>query len=198
MQLRQLEILVDIIESSRKAKCKVADLAYGDYETYGKFNPSTVSRHFGSWTLARKKAAKADYAKLTAELRKLALDTQREEKKAHILNVYIEQLKATGNAPAAADLAQAGISRDTVARAFGSLGVLEQTVRDEHPDLFRDVQIHSLFSPKAFEDLDEAVQTKKRFVITTAVNGCDVHQGFLDSIHGYCAENDAALLVLVS
>jgi hypothetical protein len=55
-----------------------------------------------------------------------------------------------------------------------------------------------LFSPAAFAGLDAAVANKKRFVVTTAVTGCDVHEGFYASIKNFCDENDAALLVMVS
>ncbi|HXN74869.1 MAG TPA: hypothetical protein VN855_00060, partial [Candidatus Acidoferrum sp.] len=36
----------------------------------------------------------------------------------------------------------------------------------------------------------------KRFIVTTAVVGCQVHEGFLDSIQTYCKKNNAMLLVL--
>jgi len=198
MQVRKLEIILDIVEAAKKAKCKVGELTYGDYETYGKFNPSTVSRWFGSWTAARKVASKANPAKIAADLRQYQQDEAREEKKAKIIDTYVNLLSTSGQAPTSSDMAQAGIGRDVIARAFGGLSVLESQIREESPELFKDVKIHSLFSPKAFADLAAAVKTKKRFVITTAVTDCSVHEGFLASIKQYCSHNDAELLVLVS
>jgi len=198
MQVRQSEIILDIVDAAKKAKCKIADLACGDYETYGKFNLSTAARHFGSWTAARKAAARANPSKLQAALKQHLLDELKEDKKAHILDVFKRQLRDNGEAPAMADLVQAGLSKDVLNRCFGSLGALEALVRKESPELFKDVTIRSLFSPSAFASLDKAVAEKKRFVITTAVTGCKVHEGFYASVKEFCRENDAALLIMVT
>ncbi len=198
MQVRKAEIILDIVEASKKARAKVGDLSYGEYETYGKYNPSTAARHFGSWTAARKAAARANPAQLAAELKKVQQDELRDQKRAQILDAYLKQLRSTGQAPSMADLVQDNVSKDVLARAWGSLGALEAHVRKEHPDLFKDVRIHSLFSASAFEELDEAVRDHKRFAIATAVTGCKMHEGFRKSLAHWEAENDAALLVMVS
>ena len=195
---RKSEILIDIIDAAKKAKRKVADLTYGEYESYGKFNHSTVSNHWGSWVVARKAAARANPTKLQAELKKVQLDDEREKKKEAILEVYLAKVRETGEPLDTTDIVQAGLSKDTLNRCWGSLGALEAHVRDEHPDLFKDVRIHSLFSPKAFSGLDKAVAAHRRFIVTTAVTGCEVHEGFYDSLKMYCEENDAALLILIS
>jgi hypothetical protein len=36
----------------------------------------------------------------------------------------------------------------------------------------------------------------KRYVVTTAINGCEVHEGFYKSLLYYCKKNDAKLIVL--
>lgn len=198
MQVRKAEIILDIIEASKKARVKVADLTYGDYETYGKFNPSTAARHFKSWTAARKAAAKANPAQLAADLKKIQQDELRDQKRQQILEAYLKQLRSTGEAPSMSDLVQSDVSKDVLARCWGSLGALEAYARKEHADLFKDVRIHSLFSAKAFEDLDEAVKGHKRFAITTAVTGCAMHEGFREALRHWEEENDGALLVMVS
>jgi len=42
----------------------------------------------------------------------------------------------------------------------------------------------------------EQVKDRKRFVVTSALNNCDVHSSFLKSIQTYCKEHQAELLVI--
>jgi hypothetical protein len=91
-----------------------------------------------------------------------------------------------------------GLTRDIISREFGSLSNLDLAARSAHPDYFFDVSIESLYTPVAIKDLRDDVEKYSRFVITTAVNGCEVHDGFLASIKNYCRVNDAKLLILVA
>lgn len=198
MQIPNSKILLDIIEVAKKFKVKAQDLSWRDYEESGEFAPSTVARRFGSWETAKKRAAKANPAELKAELKKQELDAAREKRKEEILDAYIAYARENNEQPKSADLAEQGITRDAISRAFGSVANLDTAAREQDPDAFKDVHLGSIFSPKSFDALDEATRKHKRFVVTTAVTGCQVHDAFYASIQTYCKLNDAALLVLVA
>jgi len=96
------------------------------------------------------------------------------------------------------DLKTLGITRDMIAHHFGSLTALEKVARDKYPNSFFDITVEQLYSPKSLSKLREDVASSKRFVITTAVNGCEIHEKFYASIKNFCKINDAQLLILVA
>ena len=119
-------------------------------------------------------------------------------KKINISKLYARLAKKLKRDIRMQDLQDAGITKDMVTHHFGSLTSLEKVARSQYPGSFFDVTVDSLYSPKAIADLRQEVATSKRFVVTTAVNGCEVHPRFLASIKNYCKQNDASLLILVA
>jgi hypothetical protein len=120
------------------------------------------------------------------------------DKKTYITKHYARLAKKLKRDLRMQDLQDVGITRDMISHHFGSLTLLEKNARDEYPDNFFDVTVESIYSPKAIADLREEVASSKRFVVTTAVNGCEVHPKFLASIKNYCKLNNASLLILVA
>lgn len=96
------------------------------------------------------------------------------------------------------DLRSLGITKDMVVHHFGSLSNLEKAARESHANSFFDVAVENLYSQTALKKLRDDVSSSKRFVITTAVNGCEVHDKFYASLKRFCDENEAQLLVLVA
>jgi hypothetical protein len=120
------------------------------------------------------------------------------DKKTSIIKCYAKLAKQIKRHVQNEDLNSVGITRDMVSHHFGSLSNLEKIAREKHPGYFFDVTVESLHSPKALQDLRDIVKNKKKFVITTAVQGCEVHKDFYKSIKQYCQLNDAHLLVIVA
>ncbi|CAM6004871.1 unnamed protein product [Sphagnum balticum] len=102
--------------------------------------------------------------------------------------------------PGRADLDKAGYNRDKLRYYFTNLDQLQRAAKnwanDNDPAAFDNVIDDSLFTPKALKQLENNVKKFKRFVVTTAVVGAKVHEGFLRSIRTYCKDKDAMLLVL--
>jgi hypothetical protein len=96
------------------------------------------------------------------------------------------------------DLKESGITKDMVTHHYGSIANLDRFARSAHPDKFFDVSVEHLYSPKAIKALRDGVKKHNRFVVTTAVNGCEANAGFLASLKSYCKHKDAALLILIS
>lgn len=87
-------------------------------------------------------------------------------------------------------------NRDMVSRYLGSFEGLISEARLEDPKVFENIIDESSFSDEAFETLREYIQGHKRFVITTAVTGCEPHMDALKAVETYCKHNKAALLIL--
>lgn len=120
------------------------------------------------------------------------------DKREQILRKYAASAKKLKRDPRMADLKATGVTKDMVTHHFGSLAVLNTEARTKYPNSFFDVSIDTLYSQKALNTLRSEVSKHKRFVVTTAVTGCKVHDNFYASLKNYCKINDACLLILTA
>jgi len=120
------------------------------------------------------------------------------DKKSAIVKKYIKLVKKLHRDIKLSDLQGEGVTKDMITHHFGSISVLDMAARSASPKDFFDVPVESLYSSKAISDLRKKITKCKRFVITTAVNGRDIHDDFYASIKKYCKTNNAELLVLVA
>jgi hypothetical protein len=121
-----------------------------------------------------------------------------EVKKDTILQDYAELFTQLKRAPKMDELVECGHTKDSVKHHYSSLAKLDAHAREVYPDKFFDTDIASILGDAATEGLHKTVGSHKRFVITTAVTGCTVHDGFYESLKTFCRANDAALLILVA
>lgn len=117
-----------------------------------------------------------------------------------LIQDYIKLVKKTGMYPGRADLDKIGYSRDKIRHYFSNLDRLKKAAQEwaasNDPEAFNQIIDESIFTPKRFKELQGNVKNFKRFIVTTAVAGCPVHEGFLKSIRTYCKDKKAMLLVL--
>lgn len=117
-----------------------------------------------------------------------------------LIKKYIQLVKKTGMYPGRTELSKVGYNRDKLRHYFSNLSLLKDAAKDwayeNDPEAFDNIIDASIFTRENFKILQDNVKKYKRFVITTAVVGCPVHEGFLDSIHTYCKDKKAMLLVL--
>ncbi len=122
-----------------------------------------------------------------------------EDKKNGIVKDYAELFEELNRSPKMDELVELGHTKDSIKHHFSSLGKLEEVARAEFPDKFFDVEIADLLEEGDLSNkLHKVVKQYKKFVITTAVTGCSVHEGFHASLKSFCKQNKAALLVLVA
>lgn len=119
-------------------------------------------------------------------------------KKSNILKDFAQLFAKLKRAPKMDELVKLGHTKDSIKHHFSSLAQLERTARDTFPECFFDTEIADILGSTAVTRLQNAVKKRKRFVITTAVTGCAVHDGFYSSLRTYCKRNKAALLILVA
>lgn len=116
--------------------------------------------------------------------------------KEKIINAYAKLVKRKRMHPSQDELKSSGLNKYSIERHFGSIMGLIEQVRNEHPEVFDGVVDEEIFKPAEFKRLKQEAQKYKRFVVTTAVTGCEAHLGFLKSLKSYCKKNDALLLIL--
>lgn len=133
---------------------------------------------------------------------KKPVDLQQEVEKSirdAIIEKVYEYIKSNKRVPSRANLSSMGISKDQYRNQFNTIENLLQAVISEYPDIEQYVlTAEQIFTPEMVSKVKQLVKTHSRFVITTAVTGMPVHEGFLLSIKNYCKRNNAALLVLPS
>lgn len=183
------KLLDDLNKVARANKISTEELPRSTYQAEGEYSSTTLEGRFGSWTDAKTAASERRSAYVSKETRK--------DVKGEILSIYLALVKAQGSDVSTEDLAASGVTKDQVRHHFGSMSALDQLARTASPKTFKDVDLGSLFSQKALHRLRDAVSGFKRFVITTAVVGCEVDKPFFHSLKNYCKHQDAALLVLV-
>jgi hypothetical protein len=126
-------------------------------------------------------------------------ETENQDKKHGIVRDFADLFEELNRAPKMDELVELGHTKDSIKHHFSSLGKLEEVAREEYPDKFFDVEIAELLESGDLSDkLHKVVKQYKKFVITTAVTGCAVHEGFHASLKSFCKQNKAALLILVA
>src|SRR5690606_5784584 len=73
---------------------------------------------------------------------------------------------------------------------------LIDAARQKDPKVFKNIVDETSFTDEAFKKLRNKISGHKRFFITTAVTGCDVHEDGMAAIKNFCKRNKAVLLVL--
>jgi hypothetical protein len=116
-------------------------------------------------------------------------------KQIKILNAYISILPKNST-PRYEDLNKLGFTESAIRHHFSSLANLRDAAREYKPKAFENIVDEAMFNPEVFEELKETATGFKRFVITTAVTGCKVHDGFLLALKNYCKRNNAMLLIM--
>lgn len=120
------------------------------------------------------------------------------EEQIKFLKKYAVLAKRKSFHPSASDMTQAGVNCDKIRRLFGSHQKYREAAIEYSPESFKDIVDETIFSPKSVKALEKAAGRHDRYVLTTAVEGCDVHEGFLAAIDNYNNRRKAMELILPS
>lgn len=118
-------------------------------------------------------------------------------RKDEVALAYIALAKKLKAYPSRSDIAKDGtISWDMIRHHFGNMNTLKEQAKILSPKSFENIISPEAYAPKVFDDIKEKAKKYKKFVVTTAVAGAPLHDGFFDSLKGYCKLNKAMLLVV--
>lgn len=128
---------------------------------------------------------------------KSSVEVKSEIVKERMLVSFCDMVEERKYIPVMAEFCQhAGTNRDAISRQFGSMEGLIIAAREFDPDAFTTIIDETSFDEGAFRELRNNISKHKRFVVTTAVTGCEPHEGALKAIETYCKANKAMLLIL--
>lgn len=156
------------------------------------FPDRTVTRKLGD----KKTIYDAIKKKHPSRMLGIPLDTEYDvtPKKKEIAITYAKKFKEIGRVPTWNEV---DINTDTTIRLFGGMEGLHKYARQHHPSYFFDIDVETLNTPKHFKKLESAINKGRRFIVTTAVEGCPADENFLKSVRTYCVSRNATLLVLM-
>jgi hypothetical protein len=96
------------------------------------------------------------------------------------------------------DTSNTGYTKDMLKHHWGSISKIDAEARRVYPKCFLDVYIDDIMTEEQLDLLRDVVKDNKKFVITTAVTGCELDTKMYKTVKQYCKLNKAALLVLVA
>lgn len=124
-------------------------------------------------------------------------DAEGSAKKLEIIKAYKKLVDEGLYFPTRASLKSLGYSRDLIRYYFGNMSGLRVATKTMFPRSFKgNIDIDDYVSDEYLAELNRDIKKHKRFVITTAVSGQQLHDGFVASIRTYCRQNKAKLIVL--
>ena len=183
-------LLDDMIRVAKTLNCDIKSLSYKAYNVHGRFSSSTMERRFGSWNCAKESAFDLST--------RVKCKTFNDSKRDDILKKYSALAGNLQRPITGRDLVDAGITYKAINGMFAKISDLDQEAREKFPDSFYDTQLSAILQPKNRNALHEVINTKNKFVITTAVLGCKIDEAFYNSLKYYCSVEDATLLILTS
>lgn len=128
---------------------------------------------------------------------KTHVEVKAEVMESRLLDALVSLVIKRKYVPIQAEFSSAtGFSIEQIKRYHQSFGALEQLARTKYPKVFKNIIDETRFSDEAFKELREDIANHQRFVITTAVTGCDPHEDGLAALQNYCKRNKAKLLIL--
>jgi hypothetical protein len=89
-------------------------------------------------------------------------------------------------------------TKDMLKHHYGSLSNIDDEARKKYPRCFLDVYIEDLMTEQQLDKLRSTIANNNKFVITTAVTGCELDNKMYKSVKTYCKKNNAALLILIA
>lgn len=128
---------------------------------------------------------------------KSSVEVKDEVIKERILKSFLELIEERKYVPVTSEFTQhSGYNRDFIARRFGNMEGLLAAAREFDPGVFSNIIDETSFNAEAFKELRNNVSKFNRFVVTTAITGCEPHEDALKAVETYCKVNKAMLLIL--
>ena len=115
------------------------------------------------------------------------------------LYFYVKLKKKLNRIPTRKELIKIedGPSSSWFGKWFGSVSDIEAAARIEFPEEFNDYSVKQLTTKKRIKELRSDVKKYDRFLITTAVTGCDVDVPFYESLKRLAKKKKAKILIIV-
>lgn len=128
---------------------------------------------------------------------KSVVEVKAEIMKERIMNDFLGLVQSRKYVPISSEFFQhSTFHKESVNKHFGSFDGLIAEAKQKDPKTFKNIIDESSFTDQSFRELRQRISDHKRFFITSAVTGCDVHEDALNAVKTFCKKNKAALLIL--
>lgn len=119
------------------------------------------------------------------------------EMKQEMINQYVGYVETYGITPSLKVVQSWGYTSHQINKFFGGMrGMYDKVSSIKHyKHVFKNLVNDTLFTQEAFKELKEKVKRKSKFIITTAVSGKEIHEGFLNALQTYEDVEDAMMLI---
>jgi hypothetical protein len=157
---------------------------------------SYIQQHFGSINNLKKQVV--DNFPHLKDLKDKKV-SEKKHTREELIEDYVRIYKTAGYAPTYSMLKKFGFigSESSITRTFTGIRGLEDEARKNKPQEFSNITIQSVYSKTKIKELGADLKKYKRFIITTAVTGCKVHEPTFRSLKKLCEKLDAKLLILL-
>lgn len=142
----------------------------------------------------KKKSTKS--SKELKALKKELKEKKRAQQRKEIVAVYIKALRKLKKLPTETELMSFGLTRHRIRWYFKNPEDLKNSAKEQFPDDFKYIIEDSIFLKKQMDKLESKVNRSNRLIISTAVTGCRVHKGFLETIKQYGVHRKAMPLFM--
>lgn len=128
---------------------------------------------------------------------KSVVEVKAEIMRERILNDLLSLVQSRKYVPIASEFFQhSDFHKESVNKHFGDFDGLIAEAKQKDPKTFKNIIDESSFTDQSFRELRQKISEHRRFFITSAVTGCDVHEDGLNAVKTFCKKNKAALLIL--
>lgn len=161
-------------------------------EAFGaKFGVKKSANAMASVFHANKSLYDLDSPKSSAELKNEVVTDK-------LIESFVKMIEQRQYVPILSEFkAETNFTTYQIEKNFGSFDRFEASVRELHPEVFKNIIDESKFTQDKFKSLQESVSKYNKFFITTAVNGCPIHEEAYQAAKTFCKKNNAKLLVLI-
>lgn len=178
---------IDFVMNARKNGKTFSEIALAFGKKFGiRRSLSSIERIFHNY--------KNDYDLKTL---KSTVEVKAEVMQERMLESFLDLIIQRKYVPIATEFRQhANVGHESINKYFGSFDGLIEAARKKDPKAFKNIIDETSFNDEAFKELRKYIGEHRRFFVTSAVTGCDVHEDGLAAIQTYCKKNKAALLIL--
>lgn len=178
---------IDFIMNQRKAGKTYSEIALAFGKKYGvRKSTSSIESTFRRY--------KNEYDLKTL---KQVVEVKAEIMKERILTDFLKLVSIRQYVPILSEFLQhSTFHRESINRYFTSFDGLVEEARKADPKVFKNIVDETSFNDVAFKQLRNNISEHRRFFVTSAVTGCDVHEDGMAAVKNYCKRNKAMLLVL--
>jgi hypothetical protein len=128
---------------------------------------------------------------------KSTVEVKAEVAKQRILDSFLEVVQERKYIPIQAEFMQhSQIHHEGIKRYFGTFNDLIAEAKQQDPKVFENIIDEDSFNDEAFKDLRTLISKHKRFIVFSAVTGCEPHMDALKAVETWEKHNKGTALIL--